>query len=1092
MKNKTLSILFILFSISFFVKDTNGQFYNGSQMTFGKNRVQYNGFLWQSENYERFKIYYYMGGKTHGAYVAQAAHKYLGEIEKLFDFYIEDKIEFVVYNSHAQFKQSNIGITGDEMYNIGGVTRMVGSKVFLYYEGDHKKFDYQIRGAIGQILLYQMMYGGNWKDVFKNSTLMSLPEWYIQGFTSYVSNPWDVETEGYVKDGILSGKYNRYYRLSGKDAQYAGHAMWNYIVEVYGEGVLPNILYMTRISRNVESGFLFVLGVGLKKLSIDYVNYYKKKFDDDEKIQVSPSLDTLSIKNKKNTLYYQFKKSPDGRYAAFVSNKMGQYKIYLYDISKNELKRIVKGEQKLNRINDYSYPVLGWHPSGAGLTYILEKKGEVYFCVYNVDERKTSKKVLGKVEKVLSFDYASDGKTIVISGVSNGQTDLFIYRPAGNAMEQITNDIFDDLQPKFVHNNTGIIFASNRDSDTIKRDVVNKPYSTNRDIFVYDLKRQSRYLKRITNTPYADESMPAQIDTLNYTYLSDENGVNNRYIAFYDSAIAFVDTIVHYNYFTKVSPLSNFNRNILEYDVNAKKGTYTLLMLIKGNYIFYTGKVKEDKKYNGELPNTRFRIHQKMQLLKLSQSKGKDSVLKIDPVKIQIQEQYIKLDSGEIDIYNYIFNDEKPSYEKETVKIEENNTKKGDTTKVVKSKIEIFKPAPSSLYKRNFASDFIVTQIDNNYLNQAYQRYTPGVPYFNPGINTLFKIGMSDVFEDYRIIAGFRLAGNRGSNEFMLTYQDYSKRIDKQYTAYRQSFNAYSRDFDVTKTVIHIANMQLKYPFHEVLSLRGTMQYRNDRVVTLSTDVSNLNKKNSHYHQAGAKLELVYDNTIPKGLNLYNGLRFKVWTEYYREFLTEQSNFIVTGFDVRHYQKIHRDIIWANRIAGSASFGDKLLLYYLGGVDNWIAPKYDFQMQVAKDQNYGYQTIATPVRGFFQNTRNGSKFAVINSEIRMPIVKYFSEKPLKSDFLENFQFVTFLDVGSAWTGWNPYSSDNSFNTIQYYSPGSPLVITIINQREPIIYGYGWGLRSRLFGYFLRFDWAWGVDDGQRFKPVKYFSLSLDF
>lgn len=1092
---KTRFSLIFLFSLvlSLFADKTAAQFYNGSQMTFGKNRVQYNGFLWQSENYERFKIYYYIGGKTHGAYVAQAAHKYLSEIEKLFDFYIEEKIEFVVYNSQSQFKQSNIGVNGDEMYNIGGVTRIVGSKVFLYYEGDHKKLDQQIRGAISNILLMQMMYGGNWKDVLKNSTLMSLPDWYVQGFTSYVANPWDVETEGYVKDGILSGRYNRYYRLEGLDAQYAGHAMWNYIAEVYGEGVIPNILYMTRISRNVESGFLFVLGVGLKKLTTEYVSYYRRKFEDDEKIQMSPTLDTLELKNKKNTIYYQFKTSPDGRYAAFVSNKMGQYKIYLYDISKKELKRIAKGEQKLNRINDYSFPVLGWHPSGAGLGYVIEKKGEVYFCTYSVEEEKVSKKVLGKVEKVLSFDYSNDGKTLIFSAVANGQTDLFYYRPAGNAIEQITNDIYDDLHPKFAHKDTKIIFASNRLSDTIQRETVNKPYPTNRDIFVYNIKERSRYLQRITNTPFADELMPSQIDTLNYTYISDENGVWNRYMAFYDSAIASVDTVVHYTYFTKVTPLSNFNRNILEYDVNEKKGNYSLLMLRNGKYIFYNGKIKNDQKYAGELPNTRYRIQQKMAMLKANQALGKDSILKIDPVKIEIQEQHIKLDSGEIDIYNYRFNEEKPTYEKETVKIEEAPDKKSsDTTKLIKPKKEVFKPAPSSMYKKNFATDYIVSQLDNNYLNQTYQRYTPGVPYFNPGINGLFKIGISDVFEDYRIIGGFRFAGNLGSNEYMLAFQDYSKRLDKQYTAYRQSFNAYSRDLDVTKTVIHLANVQLKYPFNEVLSLRGTMQYRNDRVVTLATDASNLNKKNSFYHQAGAKLELVFDNTIPKGVNLFNGLRFKVWGEYYREFITEQSNFIVTGFDVRHYLKINRDFIWANRIAGSASFGDKLLLYYLGGVDNWIAPKYDYQMQVATDQNYAYQTIATPVRGFFQNTRNGSKFAVINSELRMPIVKYFAEKPLKSNFLENFQIVGFFDVGSAWTGWNPYSSDNSFNTIVYSSPGNPVIITIINQREPIIYGYGWGLRSRLFGYFIRFDWAWGVDDGVRFAPVKYFSLSLDF
>jgi hypothetical protein len=56
---------------------------------------------------------------------------------------------------------------------------------------------------------------------------------------------------------------------------------------------------------------------------------------------------------------------------------------------------------------------------------------------------------------------------------------------------------------------------------------------------------------------------------------------------------------------------------------------------------------------------------------------------------------------------------------------------------------------------------------------------------------------------------------------------------------------------------------------------------------------------------------------------------------------------------------------------------------------------------------------------------------------------------------------------------------------------NPLTITIKNQREPVLAGYGFGLRSRLLGYFMRADWAWGIDDGIVLPAVFYFSLSLD-
>jgi hypothetical protein len=86
--------------------------------------------------------------------------------------------------------------------------------------------------------------------------------------------------------------------------------------------------------------------------------------------------------------------------------------------------------------------------------------------------------------------------------------------------------------------------------------------------------------------------------------------------------------------------------------------------------------------------------------------------------------------------------------------------------------------------------------------------------------------------------------------------------------------------------------------------------------------------------------------------------------------------------------------------------------------------------------------------------------------------------------------IGFYDVGTAWNGTHPYSDDNTFN--QTIINNNPLIITIDSNREPIVYGYGFGLRTRLLGYFMRADWAWGVDDGITLPSVFYFSLSLDF
>ena len=87
--------------------------------------------------------------------------------------------------------------------------------------------------------------------------------------------------------------------------------------------------------------------------------------------------------------------------------------------------------------------------------------------------------------------------------------------------------------------------------------------------------------------------------------------------------------------------------------------------------------------------------------------------------------------------------------------------------------------------------------------------------------------------------------------------------------------------------------------------------------------------------------------------------------------------------------------------------------------------------------------------------------------------------------------VGFFDLGTAWTGANPFSDKNSLFRKTIYR--DPVKITIINQDDPIIAGYGFGLRSQVFGYYMRADWAWGISNGYvHKKPIFYFSLSLDF
>lgn len=1084
-------LLSALLALSLGSTGAYAQFYQGTQQEYGKNRVQYQDFLWQYYRFDRLETYFYKGGRDIAQYVAMSGHKHLKELEKQFDFTMEDRLQFVVYNSLTDFRQSNIGITNDEQYNIGGVNRIVGSKIFVYYEGDHTLLDRQVRGGIAQVLLDQMMYGGNWKEVLKNSTLLNIPEWFTKGLVAHSEGRWDASTNSRIRDGVLSGRFDKFNRLEGQMATDAGNAIWSYVADVYGPGVIPNILYMTRVSRNAESGFLFVLGVSLKTLSDECLAHYRQRFEEEDRLRNEVAIEELTIRTRKTRDYSQFVQSPNARYLAWVSNEMGQYKVWLYEPGTGKLKKLIKGEKKLNRIVDRSYPVLAWHPGSRALTFTTERKGELYLNTYTVDDGKITTKPVFMLEKILSMSYSEDGRNMIFSGVRDGRTDLYLYYIIGNRQEQLTDDQYDDLDPRFVRGGRSIIFSSDRTDDTLRSRMPTQLVNGTKDLFLLDLEGRSQVLKRLTSTPDVNEIMPYAYDSLDFTFLSDADGLWNRYLLKFDSVISHVDTTIHYRYVITQERLTDRRRSILEHSFQPRQQRFTELVFMDGKYHFRLGRTDDARSsVQGEGPGTGAPSRQAPGGGAITDDMS--PIVKVDPQRPRVR------DEGDVDITDYVFSDETRARRDGGGQAPAGGqgaadrgrggiADQGGMARVDTAAQKPFVFPEQRNYNVNFATDQVLTQLGNAYSDQFYQPLT-GPEGLNPGLSGLISMGISDLFEDHKIVGGFRLALDLNNNDYRISYSNLTSRLDKMISFQRQAYRGTS-GAGVVKVHSHQMKYRVSWPFSELASVRASLIFRNDRYVLQSTDLFSLTASNFSDNMAGAKLEYVYDSSIPRGLNLYTGWKLKFFAEYYQQPDEEQSDMQVVGMDLRHSLRLHRDIILVNRLAGSTSLGQRKILYYLGGVDNWLFAKVDDSVPIDLEQNYFYQSMGVPMRGFYYNTRNGNSFAVFNTEVRVPIIRYLVNRPIRSDFLNNLQIALFGDLGSAWTGSGPYASDNAFNTQTIER--NPLTITIKSQREPIVGGYGFGVRTRLLGYFVRADWAWGVDDGVILPSVFYFSLNLD-
>ena len=1043
---------------------SQAQFYNGMNMEFGKNRVQWRDFHWSYYIFDQFDVYYYPGGEDLAHYVLQYAKKEIPVMEKKFGNHFGRKVQFLVFNNMGDLKQSNINNDEEDSGNTGGVTKIIGSKVFLYFNGNYVDFEQQIQEGIAQLLMKQVMNGVSVGSQIRNSYRYDVPEWFQNGLCAYITEDWNSFKEDRLQQGILSGNYKNINQLRDADAIIAGYSFWGFIEEKYGTKAFNEILTLAENSQNVKKALLYVTGIKYKELIKQWYHFYQERYSTITKVMPS---ETMPLKYQKYRTFTEPEVSPDGRHIAYVSNDEGRIGIWVQDLRTGKKERLYKTGHHSDAWVDTPFPLLAWHPSGNILSFIIEEKGKIQLCNLDLGTKKLGKTYLFEFQKITSFSYAHRDRKIVLSASRHGKPDIFVYDLFSNTIEQITNDFYTDLSPVFSSDDRHIIFSSNRIGVLLEPQTMPGEQHRQFNLFAYNYESKSDLLQNMTQQQLSNSILPKTYPGNRLFYLNDSCGFFNLYEAQFDSAVSHVDTLVHYRHFSTNKRLTNYTSSIIDYSFNPTDKKLVLLMPYKDSQKMYTILQPEDA---SEQELRQMSPFAQQRLLK---QKKQENIIPEKTTEHRFKNSY-------------------RIPKKKSIEVLDHDTSRRHTASpipIAAAKKDTI-PHPRNYYVEMFINQ-MVSQADFSYMNYSYQPFTGNgsAIYLNSGFNVFMSATMADLMEDYKIDVGMKLNMSLINNEYVIRFRNLSKRLDKSLTLHRYVTEDYNTYY--YRTFTNEAFYTLSYPFNETLSVRGTAIFRNDKRVNLAIDGYSLVEGNVRENLGGIRGELVYDNSKKLQTNIYVGSRGKLFAEYYQTLKKETSNFIVVGFDYRHYTRIHRNFIWANRIAGSSSFGQNKLIYYMGGVDNWINAKFDNGTPIDYSQPYTYQTLATNMRGFKQNIRNGNNFIVLNSELRFPVFSYLLNHPINMEFIKNFQIVAFGDIGTAWTGWNPYDPNNSLYT-SHYTDGN-LDISVTKLREPLVGGFGIGLRTSLFGYFVRGDMAWGIDDGHiNKKPQYYLSFSLDF
>jgi len=1099
-----------------------------TQTDFGRNRIQLTRLDWSFYKTEQMDIYFYLGGQELGKYIIKNGADQIKWVENKLDYRISNKIQVLLFNDLNDVYQTNLGIK-DEAYNIGGETKILGNKIFLYFNGDYSHLMDQLRKGLITVFINDMMYGGDIQDVVQNAVLMNLPDWYFKGLVEYLTEGWSSESDEKLRDGILSKRYKRFMKVNGEDPVFSGLSMWHFISKKYGDAAVYNVMYLTRVNRSLESGFLFVLGKTMKEVLAEWYAFYKSNYliSNNQKESYNAA-NRLNKRFKKHKQYYNFKLGPYGQKLAYVTNELGRYKLRIMDFETRKKKTVLRGGYKsIDKILDKSFPIIDWADDGGLLSVIYEHKDDMYLFDYNIKEKTKEKTKIEKFQKILDFSYMGNNDNILISAVNKGQSDLYtMYKPT-QRLKRITNDPFDDLEPRYVKGSDfeGILYVSNRNNDTL--DLPKNTFFDMHefDVYYYDLQKKRETLARITETPGVREKSPMPYNQSHFSYLSDNGRLTyNTHVSRLDSVFARYDTLVKFKEEVKVNP--NIPMAVLNSAPNDSIDSWSLKEVYRhigkgfciGN--MQRGVQEQDRASKSNMLIQKTHLNKRTQIFREKVIKGFNEYLKtsnknkktISPsftsmgLKSKWDKDFLQLNKDEkLDTIKFLSDFDFPEVEEKKDLVEIDTIKKiqpplkAIETLILKQKeLENTTGFRQSLilpYHVIMSTDYLVSQLDNSFMFTPYQHFTGGPVMSQTSLNPLIKLGIQDLFEDFKLVGGFRFPSSFSGSEYFISFQNLKRRLDKKLVLYRKSeFQVY--DFNPfwylpvnSKLKTNYAEASLSWPFSELARFKIMGGFRNVKYDFLATDTFSLNFDAYNEDWSFIRMEYVYDNTIPLGLNIWDGIRMKFYAETHYEITEKNSNIYVFGGDLRFYKKIHRQFIFANRLSFAKSLGSRRMIYYLGGVDNWVIPKFNYETPISQTQNYAFQALATNMRGFLQNIRNGNTFMVFNSELRLPIVRYLNLS-ISSEFLQQLQIIGFGDIGTAWVGLSPYSDENPLNSEDFEQ--GPISVNVQYVREPIVRSSGFGLRSKLFGYFIRGDVAWGFEDGYWNDPVYYISMTLDF
>jgi len=1043
---------------------------------FGQNKVQYKKYNWFFIQTKHFDIYFAEGGERIAEFTAHVAEDAIEKLQNDVNYRINNRIALIVYNSHNDFVETNVT---DEYLSqgIGGFTEPFKNRVVFPFEGDYEKFRHVIHHELVHALMQDMYYGGTVQNIISRGITLQLPHWFMEGSAEYLSQGWETNTDMFIRNAIISEVLPDINRLTGYLGYRGGQSVFKYLTDTYGSQKIAELMNKIQATGSLESALKASIGISLEELNERWKKSLKKEYWPDIAVKEDPDEFAKRLTdNQKDGGFYNSSPaiSPQGDKIAFISDRDIYLDVYILEVSTGKiLKRVVES----GRATDFEelnllHPSLTWAPDNKRIALSVKSGGYDKIRIVDTETGK-SEELPFQLPGIESVNWSRDGNKIAFDGYNSTQSDIYVYDLTNGELTNITNDIFTDSDPVWSPDGSKIIFSSDR-LDYLSNSQINNDFEMYKhnykqmDLYIIDI--ESRKMERLTDWSLSNEKFAAfSSDGKEILIVSDRNGIDNIYRLKLPVNSNTDNNLVN----NKPVPITNSWSQLSQISVSAdgKKLAFTAL--------YKTG-------YNIFLINNPFEL--KLETDSLQVTKYMASLMKKDSETSRLFAD----DTEQPDTSKNLEIAQKDSTEEKSRKIfvgqyVSKDDAKTDTLKTTTRRL-VFGGRDIEIDSTNIVKrEELFTQkldSDGNYLVNRYKiNFTPDLIYANAGYSSLYGLlgttvlSFSDMLGNHRLIGLTSLQIDIKNSDYGLAYYYLENRLDLGFEAFHTARFLYRTSFFGSE-LYRYRNFgfvsSASYPLNRFYRFDGSLSLMH----VTSENLDNIFVPTDKITFLVPAFSFVHDNVMWGYTSPIEGTRYNLTLFGNPGFFNKRQSFASLVFDYRTYLRFWFDNSFVARFSGGISGGASPQRFFLGGTDSWINRSFATQdIPIESASDFAFLTPALPLRGYDYAEQLGSKYSLLNFELRMPLIRYLVTGPLPILF-QNILGVAFIDAGSAWY-------DNK--KLQLFSKNE-FGDTVT---KDLLIGTGVGLRLYLL-FLWRLDVAWKYNVQKFSSPKYYLSIGYDF